>query len=412
MADADAPAGHHDAPYHRLAGLPRTVWLPALITSAGERQARLVDTGRWIACLHAGELPPNEAHFGDPAATAPLRSTVAELGLPALSRGTPALAEQVLRTLLWHLDRINSLQPRLSRADAIAAVAQEFRAAWQLETQGLEESLQLLRALGDAATLQWDSLRGVLRSRPWQEAQRAVQRLAQLPELLALIQRLGRAERSVAAPPFATTVPEPGPAPPLPLKAVLTCLPDTPGEVTGLRFSQRIEHMLASEAVMLRHPVLKKLWRARHAEARLLSLDMQAVLTDWRVDPDARPQGRMQAAPPEALERGPILLCLDTSGSMHGGPELIAKAVVMATVQAAHATRRGCKLIAFGGPGELLEEDLGTGACGLAALLALMGQAFDGGTDIQTPIERAIELVHQARWRSALGKYSAVRLLL
>jgi uncharacterized protein with von Willebrand factor type A (vWA) domain len=30
-----------------------------------------------------------------------------------------------------------------------------------------------------------------------------------------------------------------------------------------------------------------------------------------------------------------------------------------------------------------------------------MGQAFDGGTDLQTPIERAIEQVHDERWRSA-----------
>jgi hypothetical protein len=30
--------------------------------------------------------------------------------------GVPALAEQVLRTLLWHLDRIVDLQPRCSRA--------------------------------------------------------------------------------------------------------------------------------------------------------------------------------------------------------------------------------------------------------------------------------------------------------
>ena len=35
------------------------------------------------------------------------------------------------------------------------------------------------------------------------------------------------------------------------------------------------------------------------------------------------------------------------------------------------------------------------------ALLALMDQSFDGGTDVQTPIERAIDLVHQAHWRSA-----------
>jgi len=38
---------------------------------------------------------------------------------------------------------------------------------------------------------------------------------------------------------------------------------------------------------------------------------------------------------------------------------------------------------------------------GLQALLDLMGQGFDGGTDVQGPIERAIERVHEARWSSA-----------
>jgi uncharacterized protein with von Willebrand factor type A (vWA) domain len=33
-------------------------------------------------------------------------------------------------------------------------------------------------------------------------------------------------------------------------------------------------------------------------------------------------------------------------------------------------------------------------------LLAVMGQSFDGGTDVQTPLERAIALVHTqaGRW--------------
>jgi uncharacterized protein with von Willebrand factor type A (vWA) domain len=58
-------------------------------------------------------------------------------------------------------------------------------------------------------------------------------------------------------------------------------------------------------------------------------------------------------------------------------------------------------VIAFGGPGELLERDLGQGASGLEAMLDLMGQGFDGGTDVQAPIERAVASVHEARWRSA-----------
>ena len=390
-----------DRPYDRLEPLPRTLWLPGLIASAGERGQRLTDTGVWLAALIGGELPPAQADFGDAMASRPLRRAVGELGLPALTRGVPALAEQVLRTLLWHLDRIVDHQPRLSRDEAIARVAEEFRDAWEDETAGLEEALALLQGLGELGQLRWDELRGHLNSRPWHAARRASEWLRQLPALAELIRRLGRAERS-AEPPAAPQSSEQGAAaPPQALRAVETRLPDAPGEITGVRFSSRLERMLSSEAVMLHHPVLKKLWRARHAEARLLSWETEAVLIDWRVDPQAAPRHRSAPPQPEALECGPIILCLDTSGSMHGAPENIAKAVVIAALRVAHEAGRGCKLIAFGGPQELIESDLGTGAAGLQALLELMGHGFDGGTDIQTPIEQAIERVQEARWRSA-----------
>jgi len=107
-----------DAPFHHLALLPRTLWLPALVASVGTAEARLLDTHRWAQALLAGDLPPTDAVFGDTEATLPLRAVVGELGLPGLSHRAPALAEQVLRTLLWHLDRIADHQPRLDRAGA------------------------------------------------------------------------------------------------------------------------------------------------------------------------------------------------------------------------------------------------------------------------------------------------------
>ncbi|MFO1218779.1 MAG: VWA domain-containing protein [Burkholderiaceae bacterium] len=390
-----------DAPYHLLEPLPRGVWLPTLIASAGRSEARLRDARVWLRSLHAGVLPPPEADFGDADATRPLREVVGELALPALARGVAALGEQVLRTLLWHLDRIVDHQPRLSRGEAIAAVTQAFRDAWTLESAGLEDSLALLKDLGDLAQLRWDELSGHLRSRPLAVARRAAELLRQLPELAELIRRLGRSERSVEPwlAPQSTDSDER--APPLPLRAVHTRLPGAPGEITGVRFSSRPERMLASEAVMLHHPVLRKLWRARHAEARLLSWETEAVLVDWRPDPDAALRRPQRPSEPQALERGPIIVCLDTSGSMRGAPEHIAKATVIAALRAAHEARRGCKLIAFGGPDELLERDLGRGADALQALMDLMEQGFDGGTDIQTPIERAIDVVHEARWASA-----------
>jgi uncharacterized protein with von Willebrand factor type A (vWA) domain len=390
-----------DAPYDRLAELPRAVWLHGVITSAGSPDARLAGIARWLAALDRGELPTVDIDFGDAAATMRLRAVVGELALPTLARGTPALAEQIMRTLLWHLDRIVDHQPRLSRAQAIAEVAAEFRAAWQVETTGLEDSLALLQGLGDFSDLSWDVLRGHLRSRPWQEARAAAERLAQLPALAELIRKLGRTERSPNAEPAPQAAPDMRAAPPVPLRAVQTRLPNEPGEITGIRWSARIERMLGSEAVMLRHPVLKKLWRARHAEARLLSWETEAVLIDWRADPQAAPRAELRPDAPERLERGPIILCLDTSGSMQGAPERIAKTIAIAALRAAHEAGRGCKLIAFGGPDELVERDLGKGAAGLHALMELMGQSFDGGTDVQTPIERAIDRVQEARWRSA-----------
>ena len=415
-----------DAPYHHLADLPRTLWLPALTCSAGLctgapsggpatdlTERRLADLQRWRSALARGELPPADADFGDPQASAPLRAAAGALGLAAICWGAEALAEQLLRTLLFHLDRLIDLQPTLGRPQAIAQVTAEFTAAWALLKGDWDQVQALLQGLGDGSQ-RWDELRGLLSRREWAEAQRISERLKALPELVALIRRLGRAER--AAQPHALPPQPVDSAAPrrLGLTAVEIRLPGAPGALRGIRHSDRIEAMLGSEAAMLLHPVLHKLWRARRAEARLLTYDSEAVLIDLRPDPAAPPRQAVAPPRPEALERGPIIVCIDTSGSMRGAPETIAKAVVLQALRTAQQERRGCLLIAFGGPGELIERELAAnprrpaGAPGeagqpggLAALLDLMGQSFDGGTDVQGPIERAIERVHEARWASA-----------
>ena len=181
-----------------------------------------------------------------------------------------------------------------------------------------------------------------------------------------------------------------------------TRLPDAPGELKGIRHSDRIERMLVSEALQIRHPVLHKLWRARLAESRLLTYESEAVLIEAVPDPAARQ--RPQAAPAVAAsrwQRGPMLVCVDTSGSMRGAPENIAKAVVLEVLRVAQREQRACRLIAFGGPGELIEAELELGRDGLRQLLDFIGQSFDGGTDLQAPLERVVELVHGERWHSA-----------
>lgn len=389
-----------DQPYDRLENLPRELWLGALITASGTPARRLEDLPLWMAALQRGELPPALADLGDPEAVAPLRWVMGELALPALAKGAPAAAQQVLRTALWHLDHLIDRPLHQPRAEAITAMVEAFREEWTLQRASWEEISALLLGLGDLALLRWDVLQGRLRTEEWAQARRLSELLAQAPDIVALIRRLGRGVPRAAVAPALPQPHQEGAASPVKVSWRRTVLPDAPGEVRGIRLGAQLSRMVPSEAAQLMHPVLHKLWRAHLAESRLRVWDEEAELMEAVRDP----QGRAAApASPQATprERGPMILCVDTSGSMQGGPERLAKAVVLEAVRTAHRERRGCRLMAFGGPQEVVEWSLDLDAPGLDALLAFMGQGFHGGTDVSTPIERAVARVHEAAWQDA-----------
>ncbi len=381
-----------NAPFHLLSGLRRELWQPALVCSSGATTQRLHDLPAWETALQSGRLPELRFDFGDPDACVPMRQAVAELGLCVLTHGSAAMTKQLLRSVLWHLDRLIDRPVAEARETAVERVVQCFSDEWTQQRQGWEEVLALFRSLGDLPDLRWDTMRGRLSSRAWLDARRIGELLGNLKELASFIDRIGRATRLQDLPPSAAPKPQPDVARPLAAVAITTHLADQPSEVRGVKRSGQIARMLASEAAMIRHPVLRRLWRARFAEQQLLTYEDEAVLTQWLMRPDA---SRVVAASThsEPLGRGPMIVCLDTSGSMRGAPENVAKACVLQALRSAHAARRACRLLAFGGAGELLEHELALSEPGLQTLLDLMGQSFDGGTDVQTPLERAITLV-------------------
>ena len=91
-----------------------------------------------------------------------------------------------------------------------------------------------------------------------------------------------------------------------------------PAQTRGIERSGRVSRMLPSEAVLLPHPRLRLIWFARHAERTLLTYQDDDTLREpvavqrqtWR--PTTRPQ------PERKLEMGPMILCVDTSGSNAG----------------------------------------------------------------------------------------------
>ncbi|MDO9291172.1 MAG: VWA domain-containing protein [Hydrogenophaga sp.] len=389
-----------DRPYHHLNALPRELWRWAAVCSSGPATRRLPELAHWVRALMVGTLPDPAHDFGDAAATQALRPLLAELDLLTLTRQSAPLTRQVLQSLLWHLDSLIDRPADEPRAQAVARMQASFRDSWDVQRQGWDEVLALLQSLGDLAHLRWDDLAGQLNRREWQEARRIGQLLQRLPALASFIDGVGRRDTDRQRPPARTVRPDPAPdAQAAQRQADEEERRPEPTAVDGVRRSRNLARMAGSESLNLTHPVLHRLWRARFAEAQLLTYDDRARETSRR--PLPLPEHRPHRQAPTHTGRGPLIICLDTSGSMRGAPENVAKACVLQALRSAHAGQRRCRLLAFGGPSELLERDLTLDATGLEHLLDLMGQSFDGGTDVQTPIERAIALVQTAGWHEA-----------
>jgi uncharacterized protein with von Willebrand factor type A (vWA) domain len=383
--------------------LPRNLWLWGLIHSQGKLEPRLAALAELRATLLAGGLP---GHWRWP--DAPLAQGVAaaltDLELPGYCVGQGELTEVLLRSLLFHLDLIVDYVDRGATPEAAAERAlAAFRGDWADRCGEIDE---LVEVFGDAGDLckhnRWDMLRGLLRSAGWQEVVRIRRLMERLPELAGCIRRLGRARATEEADELrraevqaVTQVSRPV-ARPRQLR-----VPDYPGETRGIRRSGRVPRMLPAEAVLLLHPRLRLVWHARHAERTLLTYEDDEVLEEWIHEPQAAWVPSPDRLPDKRQEMGPILVCVDTSGSMQGGAEAVAKAVVLEAVRTAHAQQRACHVFTFSGPGDLLEMPVAVDLPGLEALSGFMGQSFGGGTDITGPLEHALDKLEQQEWQLA-----------
>ena len=178
-------------------------------------------------------------------------------------------------------------------------------------------------------------------------------------------------------------------------------VPDMPGETRGIHRSGRIARMLPAEAMLLGHPRLRLVWHARRAERTLLCYEDDDRMTEVRLHLGPVMQPRPGVLPAKRLELGPILVCVDTSGSMQGGAEAVAKAVVLEAMRSAHAQQRPCHVFAFGGPDELVDMELAVDSAGIERVTHFLGQGFRGGTDICGPLESVIAKLEEQRWQLA-----------
>jgi uncharacterized protein with von Willebrand factor type A (vWA) domain len=210
---------------------------------------------------------------------------------------------------------------------------------WQERSELWWQLFDVFSDLQLVASIGFDLSKGFLQSHGWLNMVKLRELLRKLPQLQAVIQSLGRLKETDGEPILQTIIET--------VKqnfqvTIEVPTPFVPMETKGVTRSDSISRMLPQEAILLGHPVLKKLWHAKRAEHALMSYavegtDLQTIVEEREIKIERQKEGEEKRK-----DRGPIIICLDTSGSMKGAPENIAKALVLECLSEASRAKRAC----------------------------------------------------------------------
>ena len=286
--------------------------------------------------------------------------------------------------------------------DLVENMLQKFEDQWAPAMEALDTAQE---AFDDIEPLLegpegFDASAAVWHNTGWKQLQSLKKKLENLKELRELVRSLGRGGGK-------------GPIRRAPQQVYKSGMPlgvirseESPEETRGLTRSGDISRMLPSEARLLASgwpkgdmkkgsKACRRLFLARRAERTLLSYERAG----WVDDQPSRVTGRLELRP--ASEMGPIIVCLDTSASMLGPRETVAKSLTLECMRGAIRQQRKCLVYAFSGPENVMELELDVGPESISKLLSFLTMSFSGGTDVDAPLALSLDRLGREEWNLA-----------
>ncbi|MGP1458976.1 MAG: VWA domain-containing protein [Treponema sp.] len=172
--------------------------------------------------------------------------------------------------------------------------------------------------------------------------------------------------------------------------------PSFGGRRAGLRFSGEIASALPSELALYNHEAARKYFALKFGQKQLLSYAYERAAPKKRALSVRREEQKAVLEP-----RGPVLICIDTSSSMQGEPERIAKTAAFALAKTAVSEKRGCYFISFSTGIEMLDVSRFEGGEAVSRLARFLNASFNGGTDASPALAHAVEQLQTRRWENA-----------
>lgn len=156
--------------------------------------------------------------------------------------------------------------------------------------------------------------------------------------------------------------------------------------IQTVRFSDSINNLLPMEAAKLLNQSLKRKFYADMLERKLLSYQLL---------------GKHYTGPPRIKPRGPMIVLVDTSGSMHGAPQTLTKSAVLAMAKRMLSQQRDMKVILFASTSQHLEIELSSRKKMSEKFLNFLLYTFGGGTDFNTALSSGLKSLKEKDFQGA-----------
>ena len=169
------------------------------------------------------------------------------------------------------------------------------------------------------------------------------------------------------------------------------------GNIVGFEYSNDVSRVLPSEIGLLNDSELETLFYLKFVEKQLLSYrHSQNVAFTYN---ESR-QREIEISKSKDLT-GPIIICVDTSGSMQGTPEQTAKIATFALAKIAVKQHRKCILISFSTGIETLDMSDFKKENAIDNLVSFLNKSFNGGTDATPALQECLRQLKTENYKNS-----------
>ncbi|MBK9285062.1 MAG: VWA domain-containing protein, partial [Sphingobacteriaceae bacterium] len=164
-------------------------------------------------------------------------------------------------------------------------------------------------------------------------------------------------------------------------------------EVVGVTEGKDLNRLLPSELALLDED-LETIFFKKYIEGRLQNFEYSSKFLDYKAETI---EERIKKQ--KENKKGPFILCVDTSASMNGTPEVIAKTLSFAFLKRAVEEDRKCYLISFSTKIETLE--LTSFKTSFKNVISFLQMSFQGGTDSTPALEHSLKMLKEENYKKA-----------